>query len=62
MLGELPPQDELDREFNLVGLAHRVRSLAHDGGKMQSGAGGASTPSMLDWTDEQWKAIRPKKK
>ena len=25
-----------------------------DGGKMQSGGGGASTQSMLDWTDEQW--------
>ena len=33
-----------------------------DGGKMQSGSGGASTQSMLDWTDEQWEAIRPKKK
>lgn len=33
-----------------------------DGGKMQSGGGGASTQSMLDWTDEQWEAIRPKKK
>ncbi len=33
-----------------------------DGGTMQSGGGGASTQSMLDWTDEQWEAIRPKKK
>ena len=33
-----------------------------DGGKMQSGGGGASTQSMLEWTDEQWEAIRPKKK
>jgi len=33
-----------------------------DGGKMRSGGGGASTQSMLDWTDEQWEAIRPKKK
>ena len=33
-----------------------------DGGKMQSGGGGASTQWMLDWTDEQWEAIRPKKK
>ena len=33
-----------------------------DGGKMHSGGGGASTQSMLDWTDEQWEAIRPKKK
>jgi hypothetical protein len=32
-----------------------------DGDKMQSGGGGASTQSMLDWTDEQWEAIRPKK-
>ena len=32
------------------------------GGKMQSGGGGASTQSMLDWTDEQWEAIRVKKK
>jgi uncharacterized protein YbdZ (MbtH family) len=29
---------------------------------MQSGGGGASTQSMLDWTDEQWEAIRPKTK
>jgi hypothetical protein len=27
-----------------------------------SGGGGGSTQSMLDWTDEQWEAIRPKKK
>jgi NAD(P)-dependent dehydrogenase (short-subunit alcohol dehydrogenase family) len=34
-----------------------------DGGKMlQSGGGGASTSSMLDWTDEQWDKIRPAKK
>ena len=33
-----------------------------DGGKMQSGGGGASTQAMLDWTDEQWEAIGPKKK
>jgi len=33
-----------------------------DGGKMQLGGGSASTQSMLDWTDEQWEAIRPKKK
>jgi NAD(P)-dependent dehydrogenase (short-subunit alcohol dehydrogenase family) len=33
-----------------------------DGGKMQSGGGGASTQSMLDWTDVQWEASRPKKK
>ena len=33
-----------------------------DGGKMRSGGGGASTQSMLDWTDEQWEAIRVKKK
>ncbi|WP_422000147.1 SDR family oxidoreductase [Reyranella sp.] len=34
-----------------------------DGGKMlQSGGGGASTQSMIDWTDEQWDAIRPKRK
>jgi NAD(P)-dependent dehydrogenase (short-subunit alcohol dehydrogenase family) len=33
-----------------------------DGGKMQSGSGGASTQAMLDWTEEQWEAIRPKKK
>ena len=32
-----------------------------DGGKMQSG-GGASAQSMLEWTDEQWEAIRPRKK
>jgi len=24
VLGELPPEDELDREFNFVGLAHRA--------------------------------------
>ena len=33
-----------------------------DGGKMRSGGGGASTQSMLDWTDAQWEAIRVKKK
>ena len=34
-----------------------------DGGKMlQSGGGGANTLAMLDWTDAQWEAIRPKKK
>jgi NAD(P)-dependent dehydrogenase (short-subunit alcohol dehydrogenase family) len=34
-----------------------------DGGKsLQSGGGGANTAAMLDWTDEQWDAIRPKKK
>ena len=34
-----------------------------DGGKMlQSGGGGANTAAMLDWTDEQWDALRPKKK
>jgi uncharacterized protein YbdZ (MbtH family) len=34
-----------------------------DGGKMlQSGGGGANTQAMIDWTDEQWEAIRPKKK
>ena len=33
-----------------------------DGGKMHSVGGGPGTQSMLDWTDEQWEAIRPKKK
>ena len=34
-----------------------------DGGKMlQSGGGGASTAQMLDWSDEQWEAIGPKRK
>ncbi len=38
-------------------------AIVIDGGKMlQSGGGGASTGQMLDWTDEQWDAIRPKKK
>jgi NAD(P)-dependent dehydrogenase (short-subunit alcohol dehydrogenase family) len=33
-----------------------------DGGKMlQSGGGGANTSAMLDWTDAQWDAIRPKR-
>ena len=27
-----------------------------------TGGGGANTSAMLDWTDEQWDAIRPKKK
>ncbi|HKU99086.1 MAG TPA: SDR family oxidoreductase [Vineibacter sp.] len=37
-------------------------AIVIDGGKMlQSGGGGASTAAMLDWTDEQWDAIRPKK-
>ncbi len=34
-----------------------------DGGKMlQSAGGGANTQAMIDWTDEQWEAIRPKRK
>ena len=38
-------------------------AIVIDGGKMlQSGGGGANTSSMLDWTDEQWAAIRPNKK
>ena len=38
-------------------------AIVIDGGKMlQSGGGGASTGQMLDWTDEQWDAIHPKKK
>jgi len=36
-------------------LANLAAFLVSDGG-------GASTLSMLDWTDEQWEAIRPKKK
>jgi NAD(P)-dependent dehydrogenase (short-subunit alcohol dehydrogenase family) len=37
-------------------------AIVIDGGKsLQSGGGGANTSSMLDWTDEQWAAIRPKK-
>jgi NAD(P)-dependent dehydrogenase (short-subunit alcohol dehydrogenase family) len=33
-----------------------------DGGKMLlSGGGGASTAAMLDWTDAQWAAIRPRR-
>jgi NAD(P)-dependent dehydrogenase (short-subunit alcohol dehydrogenase family) len=38
-------------------------AIVIDGGKMlQSGGGGANTSAMLDWTDAQWDAIRPKKK
>jgi NAD(P)-dependent dehydrogenase (short-subunit alcohol dehydrogenase family) len=38
-------------------------AIVIDGGKMlQSGGGGANTNAMIDWTDEQWDAIRPKKK
>jgi NAD(P)-dependent dehydrogenase (short-subunit alcohol dehydrogenase family) len=38
-------------------------AIVIDGGKMlQSGGGGANTSAMLDWTDDQWEAIRPKKK
>lgn len=38
-------------------------AIVIDGGKsLQSGGGGANTAAMLDWTDEQWDAIRPKKK
>lgn len=38
-------------------------SVLIDGGKMfQSGGGGANTQAMLDWTDEQWAAIRPPKR
>ncbi len=38
-------------------------AIVIDGGKMlQSGGGGANTSAMLDWTDEQWDALRPKKK
>jgi NAD(P)-dependent dehydrogenase (short-subunit alcohol dehydrogenase family) len=37
-------------------------AIVIDGGKsLQSGGGGANTSSMLDWTDEQWAALRPKK-
>ena len=37
-------------------------AIVIDGGKMlQSGGGGANTQQMLDWTDEQWDAIRPKR-
>ncbi len=37
-------------------------AIVIDGGKsLQSGGGGANTSSMLDWTDEQWAAIRAKK-
>ncbi len=33
-----------------------------DGGKMlQSGGGGVNTAAMLDWTDQQWDALKPKK-
>lgn len=33
-----------------------------DGGKMlQSGGGGANTSAMLDWSDAQWEALRPRK-
>jgi NAD(P)-dependent dehydrogenase (short-subunit alcohol dehydrogenase family) len=33
-----------------------------DGGKMlQSGGGGVNTAGMLDWSDAQWDAIKPKK-
>ncbi len=36
-------------------------AIVIDGGKMlQSGGGGASTATMLDWTDAQWDAIRQK--
>ncbi len=38
-------------------------AIVIDGGKMlQSGGGGANTQAMIDWTDEQWEAIRPKRK
>ena len=38
-------------------------AIVIDGGKtLQSGGGGANTSAMLDWTDEQWDALRPKKK
>ena len=41
----------------------RRDAIVIDGGKMlQSGGGGANTAAMLDWTDEQWDALRPKKK
>ncbi|MBM3644638.1 MAG: SDR family oxidoreductase [Alphaproteobacteria bacterium] len=37
-------------------------AIVIDGGKMlQSGGGGAGTQAMLDWSDEQWEAIRPKR-
>jgi NAD(P)-dependent dehydrogenase (short-subunit alcohol dehydrogenase family) len=38
-------------------------AIVIDGGKMlQSGGGGANTQAMIDWTDEQWAAIRAPKK
>ena len=38
-------------------------AIVIDGGKsLQSGGGGANTSWMLDWTDEQWAAIRPTKR
>ena len=38
-------------------------AIVIDGGKMlQSGGGGANTQAMIDWTDAQWEAIRPKRK
>ena len=51
----LPPPTDAD-------ITALLNAVVIDGGKMQSGGGGASTQSMLDWTDEQWEAIRPKKK
>ena len=33
-----------------------------NGKALQSGGGGANTQAMLDWTDEEWDEIRPKKK
>ncbi len=35
-------------------------AIVIDGGTMlQSGGGGANTQAMIDWSDEQWAALRP---
>jgi hypothetical protein len=58
------PQPRTPQPAGAAGTAAYINgdAVVIDGGKMQSGGGGASTQSMLDWTDEQWEAIRPKKK
>jgi len=71
-IGKAIPMRRVGEHIELANLAAFLVSdgaayingdaIVIDGGKsLQSGGGGANTSAMLDWTDEQWAAIRPKK-